>query len=121
MTTQIVTDEFVYLDGNDKIEQFDLTTPGENDGEPIPATGLTGLTVHYAATKGGGEIDSTLRKDLVERTEMPGRYYATMEGSDITDKLSGHANQRVFAVLKDSSGDVKKSFDRFVKSDRYNE
>lgn len=119
MSTTIETDEYIYLDGNDKIEQFDLTTPDSTTGEDTPATGLSSLTVHYSATKSGATIHASLTKTLAERSEVPGRYYATEEGSDITAQLTAYANQRIFAVVKDSGGNVLKSFPRFVKPNRY--
>lgn len=113
MSTESI-DPNIYLDGNDKHEAFDLTTPAALTGEDSAATGLTGLTVHYSATKGGATIHADLTAALTEYASTAGRYYATEEGSAITAQLSALAGQRVFAVIKDSGGNVKCSFDRFV-------
>jgi hypothetical protein len=113
-----VTDHFLYLDGNDKVEQFALTTPNALTGEDEAATGLTGLTIHYTLTQGGSAIHADVTKTLAEYADTLGTYHATMPGVSITTYLANKGGTRVFAVLKDSSGTVKRSFDRYVKDNR---
>ena len=111
-------DTNIYLDGNDKHEAFDITKPDDDTGEDVVADGLTTLSVHYAAARGGAAIHADLTESLTEYAGTAGRYHATMEGSAITAQLAGYAGQRIFAVLTDSAGNVKGSVERFVQANR---
>lgn len=111
-------DPYIYLDGNDKEEIFDLTRPNTSTGEDEAAAGLTGLTVHYSLTKAGAAIHADVTETLAEYASTAGRYHATMEGDSITARLSALENPRIQAVVKDSGGNVKCSFDRFVVAAR---
>jgi hypothetical protein len=114
-----IKDPNIYLDGNDKIETFYLTTPNSLTGEPEAATGLT-LTVHYSLTKSGATIHSDVSKSLTEYADTDGLYHATQTGTAITARLAAYetSNPRIFAVVKDASGSVRGNFDRFIKATR---
>jgi hypothetical protein len=118
MSSTESVDPNIYLDGNDKVERFALTTPDSDTGDDEAATGLTGLTVHYSLTRGGAAVHASLTKSLTEYSGTLGTYHATMDGADITTRLANKGGTRIFAVLADSAGHVKGSFDRYVKDNR---
>lgn len=111
-------DPNIYLDGNDKHEAFDLTTPSTTTGEPVAATGLTGLTVHYSLTRSGATIHADVSKSLAEYASTPGRYHATQTGASITARLGSLGGERIYAVIKNGAGTVQANFERFVAAVR---
>lgn len=111
-------DPNIYLNGNDKHEMFDLTTPSSTTGEDSAATGLSGLTVHYSLAKDGAAIHADLTASLTEYSETPGRYWTTMTGSAIATRLADYAGRRIFAVVKNGGVNVQGNGDRFVVASR---
>jgi hypothetical protein len=73
-------------------------------GEIEKATGLTGLTAHLSATRGGDTIHAELTKDLVERTDADhlGQYFAVVDGDDLRTHLDPtYVGTVVFEVVGD--------------------
>jgi len=88
----------VYTDGNDQEFEYELDQKNASTGLAEAATGLSGLTCHYAATKTGATIDASLSVSASERGST-GRYYGVHQGSDLTTYLAAYVGKRVFRVL----------------------
>lgn len=61
--------------------------PNPLTGLDEPASGLLGLTARISATKGGPAIHAVLAKNLAERAETPGEYFAVVDGDDLREQL----------------------------------
>lgn len=92
----------IYTDGNDDEPEQIVTRKNTTTGATEPATGLTGLSFHFAATEGGTAIHASLTKDASERGTT-GRYYCTIEGDDITTQLDNatYWNTDIYQVFGD--------------------
>lgn len=77
----------LYLHETDEPEIY-VERRNVSTGALEPATGLTTLTVTYAATEEGSAIHSTLSQTMVERAQSPGVYYASILGTDKAAHLS---------------------------------
>ena len=88
----------VYTDGNDQEFEYELDQKNASTGLAEAATGLSGLTCHYATTKTGATIDASLSVAASERGTT-GRYFGVHQGSDLTTHLAALEGQRVFRVL----------------------
>lgn len=99
-----VVDADVIVGGNDKESRFYITKTDAATGRDVPATGLTGMTVHYAATEGGGAIDASLSVNVTEIGN--GWYVALHTGSAISTYIAG-TYTTVWRILV--SGSVIKS------------
>jgi hypothetical protein len=93
-------DDFVFYLDNDKDIQKDVELP-DNTGEYAPAVGLTGIVAFVSATKGGAAINPALDNlALVERTNMPGRYWVTIDASAINTHLTAYEDESVFVCTQ---------------------
>ncbi len=77
----------LYLHETDEPEVY-VSRRNVSSGADEPATGLTTLTVTYAATEEGSAIHSTLSQTMAERARSPGVYYASILGTDKAAHLS---------------------------------
>jgi len=88
----------VYTDGNDQEFEYELDQKNASTGLAEAATGLSGLTCHYALTKTGATIDASLSVAASERGTT-GRYFGVHQGGDLTTHLEAFEGQRVFRIL----------------------
>ena len=95
MSSEVTT---VYVDGNDAEFEYELDQKNATTGLPEAATGLTGLSCYYSATKTGATIDASLSVAASERGTT-GRYFGVHQGSDLTAHLTTFIGRRVFRVL----------------------
>ncbi len=95
MSSEVVT---VYVDGNDAEFEYELDQKNASTGLAEAATGLSGLTCFYSATKTGATIHASLSVSASERSAT-GRYFGVHQGSDLTAHLASFLNKRVFRIL----------------------
>lgn len=88
----------LYLD-NDKVIQKDVETPTITRGEYGPATGLSGLKVSVSLTKGGAFLGGLTDIVMDERSEMPGRYAAVLDGAALRTALLASVDTPVYICI----------------------
>ena len=90
---------------NVDVERQNTTT-----GDYEAYSGITGVTMHLAATEGGSTIHATLSKSAAERSAELGRIYATFDVADLQAYLlPTYRNRTVWLVLTKSGEMVGKS------------
>lgn len=105
----------IYLD-NDFLIEVTLTKPNTDTGATEAATGLTG-TAFISLTRGGSAVDASLSGSLAERASLPGTYFLTLQGEDITTHLAAHADETVYECVQ-FGNDFKEYRPRLVKAVR---
>jgi len=90
---------------NVDVERQNTTT-----GDYEACSGITGVTMHLAATEGGSTIHANLSKAASERSATPGRIYANFDVGDLqTHLLPAYRNKTVWLVLTKAGELVGKS------------
>ena len=102
MTTTLDT---VALDDDYEFE-FDATRKATTTGNLEAAAGLSGVSAHFATTKGGPAIAGT-STSLTERSAKDGRYYGILDAAAIRTALAAYKNGTGFGVYV-VSGDAKR-------------
>ncbi len=91
----------IWLDGGDWDIDADmsekLATTGELGPPAAPLTGGTGALV--AAFGSTSEIDLTLKGTLAQRSEAPTRYFVTLQGEAIKNKLASFVGKVVWRYV----------------------
>lgn len=88
----------VYTDGNDQEFEYELDRKNTTTGLAEDATGLGGLTCHYALTKSGSTIDASLSVSASERGST-GRYFGVHQGSDLATYLEPYEGRWIYRIL----------------------
>lgn len=89
----------IYLNNNLEIGWL-LSSRDPATGLPIPATGLAGVQSWISASIGGTPLDPSVSISLTERTDEPGAYFGTIDGSVITAILGARTDgSLVYLVL----------------------
>ena len=88
----------VYTDGNDQEFEYELDQKNATTGLAEAATGLSGITSHYALTKTGATIHASLSVSASE-LGTTGRYFGVHQGNDLTTHLAAYEGRRIFRVL----------------------
>lgn len=86
--------------------QIDLQEPDIDTGRLAGASGVSGLGVRIALTKGGAAINAALDVSLQERTGNRGRYFALFDTTDLITHLTTFVGQTVWLVLY-KAGDIE--------------
>jgi len=107
----------IYLD-NDYEVQYVVTRRATTTGAIQAAAGLTGLTVHLAATPQGATIHADLSVSATERSATAGTYYALFQGDDLRVRLAAYVNRTVYAVLTNTADDVEAILPLVVRESR---
>lgn len=88
----------------------DVERQATTTGDYEAYSGITGVTMHLAATEGGATIHANLSKAASERSAEAGRIYATFDVADLqTYLLPSYRNKTVYLVLTKSGEMIGKS------------
>lgn len=88
----------------------DVERQATTTGDYEPYSGITGVTMHLAATEGGTAIHATLSQSASERSGTPGRIHATFDVADLqAHLLPSYRARTVWLVLTKSGEMVGKS------------
>lgn len=90
----------IFLD-NDWEYEINITQKNTTTGAPEAAPDLTGLTGRISTTPTGATIDADLEKVLAERSNMPGEYFAIVDGDDLRAHLTAGAT--VYEIIGDGT------------------
>lgn len=96
-----------------------ITEPALATGAREAADGLTGISAWLSATDRGATIHADLTRTLVERSGVPGTYFAIWEGADTLTHLDSamYWNKHVYLVI-DDGGNILTSNPVLVKRAR---
>lgn len=106
----------LYLDNDFEVE-VTITRKAAATGAAEAATGLSGLTAHLAATPQGAAIHADVTINLSERGTT-GIYYGTLQGDDLTTRLTTYLNTTVHLVVTNANKDVETVTPYVVRRDR---
>lgn len=88
----------LYLD-NDKVIQKDIETPSATTGDFVAATGLAGIKVSISLTKGGAFLAGLTDIAMDEKSAMPGRYAAVLDGTVLRTALAAAVDTPVYGCI----------------------
>lgn len=110
LRTLVATWDFTIDCSQDFAPNVDVERQATTTGDYEAYSGITGVTMHLAATEGGSAIHASLSQSAAERSGDPGRVYATFDVSDLqANLLPSYRNKTVYLVLTKSGELVGKS------------
>lgn len=104
MTTR--TWSFTIDCSQDFTPNIDVERQATTTGDYEAYSGITGVTMHLAATEAGSAIDATLSKSATERSAEPGRIHATFDVADLQSYLLPGYNKRTVWLVLSKSGEI---------------
>ncbi len=105
----------IYLDNDWTIRRrLSQWNPTTDTYEPVAGLPVTGF---LSATPQGGAIHPGLSKTLAERTEVPGDYFAFIDGDALRANIADYIGRFVYEVVV-VAGDYRDSARLFVTDSR---
>lgn len=95
---------------------LDVDQKASTTGEYTPYTGITGVTFHISATRGGPAIDADVSGSASVRSGKAGRIYGTVDVAALQEHLLPLRGRRVYLVIAKDDEIVGKSFECLVQA-----
>lgn len=86
---------------NDWEYTYAMTRRDTASGEWEPAADLPTQSAWISATPNGATIHADLSKELSERADTPGSYFAILDGDVIREHLATYVGDKVYEVMGD--------------------